>query len=109
MTDITSYVGDTLKLKVRAYQDSTRKVPLPLSGKVVEFIAVNRAQNPTRTVTKTVGDGIEVMTPDTGIVEVTLDPADTTPRGVLLYTIRVEDGDEVYTLAVGKISFVDPH
>ncbi len=106
--NLTTYVGDSLRIlgSVKSRAEST--VPLNLTGCAIAFKAVSSV-GAVLTIEKSVGSGVTITDAASGSFRVDLDPADTTAIGVdggsLKYSIRVTvDVNHVHTVAVGTIT-----
>lgn len=106
MAKFQCIIGDTLKLRMVVYEDDRKKAFENLTGKTLTFHASNGSGIE---ITKVIGDGITVLDAAQGSVEVYLAPDDTnvgdSPVG-LRYTLRLQDGIDVYTLSYGVLSLI---
>lgn len=93
---ISMHAGDTLPITVTVTADGTASgTPVDLTGATVTFdVALGFGGVPI--ISKSVGDGIALTTPASGVCTVTLDPADTDELyGLYVYWIKavLDDAD----------------
>jgi hypothetical protein len=102
--NVTMYRGDTAILTVTVTDSDNGDAAKNITGATVRYVAVRRG---TAYITKTVGSGIVLTTPASGILTITLDPADTddlTP-GEYEHEVEITDGDgNVSTVTVGTLT-----
>lgn len=102
--------GDTTYFRV-TIEDADG--PIDLTGKVLRFTAKRGITHSDvqATIRKSTGSGIELVDGETGVAEITIDPADTAtlPAGStrLLFDVQLTSGSEVFTVVSGQL-FVEP-
>ena len=96
--------GDTLKLPITVVDSAGN--PKDLTGVTATFIIARRVRS-TALITKTVGAGIVLTTPLSGVLTVTIDPVDSDDlHGTYYFECEVTDlvGD-IATIAYGFITY----
>lgn len=101
--------GDTHSIQVTVLEEGQ---PVPLSGLNALFTAkLNKqdADNALTNITKSLGDGIEFVDPDNGVLLITISPSDTDwieKDTTFVWDVQLDDGPEdVFTAASGTVTF----
>ena len=104
---ITITRGDTVIHRVTVLNtDSSVK---DITGATVRYTIRERLTGETQILQKTVGAGVQLTTPLSGILDVTLDPADTAvlvPGRPYSYDCEVTHGGQVSTVQTGSMTVV---
>lgn len=106
MSKFRMTAGDTKVLEVEVLDDDGDAVDI--TGTSIRFEMARFATDAAALVTKTSGDGIEIIDGPAGRFDVTLDPEDTaTFDGSYYFEAEVEDGASISTVLRGRAT-IDP-
>ena len=105
MTDLIIFRGNTVSLSVTVTASGS---VYNLTGCSLTFTAKIKYTDTSAVFQKTIGNGITVTTPTSGLVTIVISPSDTlslsNAKQMLVYDLEAVDGSgNVYTLASGNL------
>lgn len=96
--------GDTVTLELKIFNDAGQGYNL--QGKVIHFTARKTATDNNALIYKQITN----LTGNTALITLTSQETANIPQGTreVVYDVRVQDGNELYTVLMGKISVIEP-